>query len=66
MVVFTWELIMLYPTWKYCPDSPTWLILKGRYAEVEQTLTNAAKMNGIGDREYVTKKLETLKKNIMR
>lgn len=57
---------MLIPTWLYYPDSANWLILKGRYKEVEETLTVASSINQTGDAIYVKKKLEILKHNIIK
>ena len=66
LIIFVWELIMLFPTWKYYPDSPNWLILKGRYKEVEDALTLASRVNGTGDRDFVIGKLDQLKRRLMR
>lgn len=66
MTIFIWELLVLYPTWKYYPDSPNWLILKGRFKEAEDALTLASSVNKTGDREYVQGKLELLTRKLKR
>ncbi|GFR15254.1 organic cation transporter protein, partial [Trichonephila clavata] len=45
-VALTAPCIILLVTWWLLPESPRWLMSKGRVDEAQKTLTKAAKMNG--------------------
>lgn len=59
-VVF-YELLFLYPLMKF-PESPQWLLVKGKFDEATDLLTEAIIKNKKGTREDVVRKLSILKK----
>lgn len=59
--VFFYELILLYPLWKF-PESPQWLLVQGKFDEATDLLTEAIVKNKRGGREDVVRKLSVLKK----
>lgn len=64
LIVFFYELSFIYWLW-ITPESPSWLILNGRYGEAAKSLTDAAVRNQKGTSVDVIRKLEILRKSII-
>ena len=64
LIVFFYELAFVYWIWQ-TPESPSWLILKGRYKEEIKVLTAAIEMNKKGTKEDVERKIVLLKNRIL-
>ena len=64
LIVFFYELAFVYWIWQ-TPESPSWLIIKGRYEEAIKVLTAAIEMNKLGTKADVERKFLILKSKIL-
>lgn len=64
LIVFFYELIFIYWIWK-TPESPSWLLLNGKYQMAEKLLVDAIIMNQKGTEADVKIKMGILRKSVV-
>lgn len=65
LIVFSYELSLVWLLWKHIPESPSQLLLFGKNDAAEEVLIKACSVNQTGTATHVKYKLELLKKHLM-